>query len=314
MSAAVHGGTAKLLPDVDRPRAWLLTLDGAPQSYVDLENPRHLEFEYARRVGHVLDTAAPPGSPLAVLHCGAGALTLPRYVAATRAGSRQHVVDTDEPLLAFVGAHLPLPDGSGIAVETADARAALREQRAGSLDAVISDVYGGTRVPAHLTTLSYLRAAQRALGERGRFVANIADSAPFRFLASQLATLAAVFTHTCLIAEAGVLRGRRFGNTVLVGSNEPLPLAELARCCAADPFPARVVEGAELERIAAGARAVQDGEEAPSPEPPEGAFSVGGGTGTSEEAGGSGRLATAEDPGEHPAEASSGEPGERRVR
>lgn len=58
MSRAVDHGTAKLMPDVDRERAWLLTVDGAPQSYVDLDEPTHLEFEYARRLGHVLDVAA----------------------------------------------------------------------------------------------------------------------------------------------------------------------------------------------------------------------------------------------------------------
>ncbi|MGV9895086.1 spermidine synthase-like protein, partial [Streptomyces tendae] len=81
VSRITDHGTAKLMPDVDRDRAWLLTVDGAPQSYVDLDEPAHLEFEYTRRLGHVLDTVAEPGRPLDVLHLGGGALTLPRYVA-----------------------------------------------------------------------------------------------------------------------------------------------------------------------------------------------------------------------------------------
>ncbi|NUR40700.1 MAG: spermidine synthase-like protein, partial [Streptomyces sp.] len=84
VARAVDHGFAKLMPDVDRRRAWLLTVDGAPQSYVDLDEPTHLEFEYARRLGHALDILAEPGQPLDVLHLGGGALTLPRYVAATR--------------------------------------------------------------------------------------------------------------------------------------------------------------------------------------------------------------------------------------
>ncbi|MFD7512485.1 spermidine synthase-like protein, partial [Streptomyces sp. NPDC059853] len=32
-------GTARLLPDLDRDGGWLLTVDGAPQSYVDLRDP-----------------------------------------------------------------------------------------------------------------------------------------------------------------------------------------------------------------------------------------------------------------------------------
>jgi len=62
---------AELLPDPDRPRAWTLLLDGTPQSHVDLDDPEHLEFEYVRRLGHVVDLAAAPGRPLRVLHLGA---------------------------------------------------------------------------------------------------------------------------------------------------------------------------------------------------------------------------------------------------
>ncbi|MFC8873055.1 spermidine synthase, partial [Streptomyces sp. NPDC057148] len=107
-------GTAKLMPDVDRDRAWLLTVDGAPQSYVDLDEPAHLEFEYTRRLGHVLDTVAEPARALDVLHLGGGAFTLPRYLAATRPGSRQDVVEADRGLLDLVAEHLPLPDGAGV--------------------------------------------------------------------------------------------------------------------------------------------------------------------------------------------------------
>ncbi len=271
----VDQGTARLLPDVDRERAWLLTVDGAPQSYVDLDAPEHLEFEYARRIAHVLDSAAAPGEPLDVLHLGGGALSLPRYLAATRPGSRQHVVDADRALLEMVAEHLPLPADSGITVRAEDARAALRSRRPASVDVVIADVFGGSRVPAHLTTLPYARAAAEVLRPEGVYTANLADGAPFAFLRSQLAGFAAVFDHLCLIAEPAVLRGRRFGNTVLVASRVELPLEELARRAASDPFPARVVHGAALERLVGDARPVQEADAAPSPEPPDGAFTVG---------------------------------------
>src|SRR5688572_12733368 len=123
VTRAVDHGTAKLMPDVDRERAWLLTVDGAPQSYVDLDEPTHLEFEYARRLGHVLDVVAEPGAALDVLHLGGGALTLPRYVAVTRPGSRQDVVEADRGLMELVAELLPVPDGAGVRLHTGDARA-----------------------------------------------------------------------------------------------------------------------------------------------------------------------------------------------
>ncbi|MCC0576605.1 fused MFS/spermidine synthase [Streptomyces californicus] len=271
----VDCGTARLLPDVDRDRAWLLTVDDAPQSYVDLDDPHHLEFEYVRRLAHVVDGAGEPGAPLDVLHLGGGALTLPRYVAATRPGSRQDVVDADRELLRLVGERLPLPAGSGITLHAADARERLEAAAPASVDLLVADVFGGSRVPAHLTSVEYARAAGRALREDGVYAANLADSAPFAFLRSQLANFAGVFPELALIAEPAVLRGRRFGNVVLLASYAPLDTAPLVRRCAADAFPARVTHGPALARFTGAARPVADADAVASPEPPAGAFSVG---------------------------------------
>ncbi|WP_330176980.1 fused MFS/spermidine synthase [Streptomyces sp. NBC_01498] len=272
---AVDHGTARLLPDVDRERAWLLTVDGAPQSYVDLDEPAHLEFEYTRRLGHVVDRAAPEGEPLTVLHLGGGALTLPRYVEATRPGSVQDVVDADTALLALVAEELPLPDSTRITVHGADARDWLAAAPARSADLLIADVFGGSRVPAHLTSVEYARLAERVLRPGRLYAANLADGAPFTFLRSQLATFGSVFEELALVAEPGVLRGRRFGNAVLLASHAPIDTAALARRTASDAFPARVEHGAALRRFTGAAPLVRDDGAVASPEPPEGAFGIG---------------------------------------
>ncbi|MEU4039203.1 spermidine synthase [Streptomyces collinus] len=275
VTRSVDHGTAKLMPDVDRERAWLLTVDGAPQSYVDLDEPAHLEFEYTRRLGYVLDTVAVDGRPLDVVHLGGGALTLPRYLAATRPGSRQDVVEADRGLLELVTERLPLPEGSGVVLHAADARAWLEAAPDDSADVLIADVFGGSRVPAHLTSLSYAREAERVLRPDGVYLANLADAAPFAFLRSQLAAFATLFGQLALIAEPGVLRGRRFGNAVLVAAHRPLDTAAVARRTAADVFPARVEHGPALTEFIGAARPVADAEAVPSPEPPDGAFGIG---------------------------------------
>ncbi|MEU6446238.1 fused MFS/spermidine synthase [Streptomyces sp. NPDC046979] len=275
VSRVTDHGTAKLMPDVDRRRAWLLTVDGAPQSYVDLDEPAHLEFEYTRRLGHVLDTVAEPGRELDVLHLGGGAFTLPRYLAATRPGSRQDVVEVDRGLLDLVAEHLPLPDGADITAHGADARAWLAAAPADSADVLVADVFGGSRVPARLTSVEYAREAARVLRADGVYVANLADGAPFGFLRGQLAGFATLFGELALIAEPGVLRGRRFGNAVLVAAGRPLDIPALARRTAADAFPARIEHGAALRDFIGGARPVRDADAVPSPEPPAGAFGIG---------------------------------------
>jgi hypothetical protein len=269
----VAGGTAELLADADRDGSWILLVDDTPQSHVDLDDPTHLEFEYVRRLGHVLDLAAEPGHPLDVVHLGGGALTLARYVAVTRPGSRQRVMEIDQQLTDLVRERLPLPRDARVRVRHADARAGLAALRAGSADVVITDVFAGARTPAHLTTVEFARDVQRVLRRGGIYAANVADGPPLRFARGQVATLRELFRHVCLLAEPGTLRGRRFGNLVAVASDAPLPIAGYTRRCAADPMPARVVDGRDVAVFAGSARPVHDADAVDSPEPPEGVFS-----------------------------------------
>lgn len=254
----VGSGLAELVPDLSRTGSWILFIDGTPQSQVDLDDPGYLEFEYVRRIGHVIDLAFPAGQPLRALHLGGGAMTLPRYIAHTRPGSRQLVAEIDAALTELVREHLPLPPGRRIRVRAGDARQVLESAAEGSYDLVISDVYAGARTPFHLTTAECAQAAARALRPGGVYAVNVADGPPLERARRAVATVRSVYKEACMIAEAGVLRGRRTGNLVLAGSDQPLPCAGLRRAAAGDPFPARVTDGAELLRFASGAPVVTD--------------------------------------------------------
>ncbi|WP_069769653.1 spermidine synthase [Streptomyces sp. LUP30] len=268
----VDGGLAQLVPDRDRPRAWTLLIDGAPQSHVDLDDPSYLSFEYQRRLGHVIDLASPPGKPLQVVHLGGGALTLARYVAATRPRSTQQVVERDAALVELVRRELPLDPGARIRVRSADAREGLAKVPDGWADLVIADVFSGARTPAHLTSTEFLDEVRRALKPGGRYAANIADGPPLTHLRGQIATAAARFPDLALVADPTVLRGRRFGNAVLVASDLPLPIAELTRRAASDPHPGRVEHGRALTDFTGGAAPVADATAVASPVPPPSVF------------------------------------------
>lgn len=268
-------GAALLMPDIDRPRAWLLTLNDSPQSYVDLDEPEHLEFEYTRRLGHVVDLAAAPGEPLAALHLGGGGLTLPRYIAATRPGSSQTVAELDGELVALVLEHLPLPAGAAVDVRTGDAREELTARPDDSADLIIADVFGGAQVPAHLTSREFAVEVARVLRQGGVYAANIADGGDLDFARAQVATLRSVFPEVALMAEPGVLRGRRFGNLVVVASTAPLPVSSLARRTAGDEMPARVLSGIEARVFSRDGAPVTDETATASPAPPGGTFRIG---------------------------------------
>src|SRR5215469_12128812 len=246
------GGLVELVADLDRPGSWMLLVDDVPQSHVDLDDPWHLELEYVRRIGHLVDLAAPAGVPLRVLHLGGGGLTLARYVAATRPGSPQLAVESSAEIADLVRHRLPLERRRGpgrIRVRIGDARAVLAQLPPGSFDVAVCDVFDGAQTPAHLTSVEFTAAAARVLTAAGVYAVNVGDGPPLTHVRRRLATVRAVFAHACVIAEAPVLRGRRFGNLVIAASGRELPVAGLIRRAAADPFPARVVAGGALTQF-----------------------------------------------------------------
>ncbi|WP_232663615.1 spermidine synthase [Pseudonocardia sp. TRM90224] len=267
--AEIDNGSAELLGDPDRLRGWTLLVDGTAQSHVDLDDPTHLEFEYIRRLGHVIDLVAAPTAPLRVLHLGGGAWTLARYVAATRPGSPQRVVEIDGALAQLVADRLPADD---LDVVVADARAALSRLPAGSTDLLLLDVFAGARTPSHLTTVEFLADAARVLAPGGVYAANVADGGALTFAKAQVAAVATVFAELAVVASPEILAGRRFGNLVVVGSQRELPVAALARRTAGDPFRATVLDGVETAEFAGAAVAPSDRTATPSPLPPPGFF------------------------------------------
>ncbi|HTW01599.1 MAG TPA: fused MFS/spermidine synthase [Streptosporangiaceae bacterium] len=286
-SGGAERDRVELLGDLDRPRAWMLLAGGVPQSHVDLDDPRHLELEYVRVLGHLIDLAAPAGAPLRVLHLGGGGLTLARYVAATRPGSTQLAAESDPEVASLVRQRLPLDqpgrrqaarraggrvaDGR-ITVRVADARAVVEQVPPASFDVLITDVFAAAQTPAHLTSAEFTAAAARALAPSGLYAANIADGPPLAHAKRRVAAVRSVFRHACLIAEPAVLRGRRFGNLIVAAAGPELPVAALTRRLAADPFPSRLVDGADLDKFVAGSRPITDADAEPSPVPPPDVF------------------------------------------
>lgn len=272
--AAVDSGRAELLRDPDIPRSYTLLVDGTPQSHVDLDDPTHLQFEYVRRMAAAIDLIAPAGQPLRVLHLGGGALTLPRYIAATRRGSAQRVVELDAALVDLVRRELPWPPDARLRVRVGDARAAVLSARNSSYDLIVTDVFAGARTPAHLTSVEFATEVARVLRPDGTYLANLADGPPLRYARGQVATVRTALPRACLLVDAAVLRGRRYGNLVLVAGRVEPPVAALTRRAAGDWFPARVLHGEELDRFVAGAPPVSDERAQPSTPPPPGAFSL----------------------------------------
>ena len=249
---------ARVEADPSRPSGRLLSLDTLSHSYVDLADPTYLEFDYARLIGDAIDVFRPPRAPVDALHIGGGGFTIPRYVDATRPGSRSLVLEVDPALLKLARERLGLRTRPELAVRTGDARVALARERRGGRDLVVGDAFGGLAVPWHLTTLEVVREVRRTLTPRGVYALNVIDYPPLRFARAEAHTLAQGFRHVALLAPPESVSGRSGGNFVLLASQAPLPLEGLRERIAARGGREEVVSGRALGSFFAGAPLLTD--------------------------------------------------------
>jgi hypothetical protein len=258
---------AVLVPDFAYPRAFTLRVGRTDQSYVDLDDPLRLEFDYVQRLVDVMDSVAEPGQRLRVVHIGGAAMTLPRYVAATRPTSAQIVLEPDIELTAFVRRYLPLPARSGIKVRGTDGQRGIAELRDGYADLVIMDAFVGARVPAELTTGGFLADVRRILNDHGVIIINLTDRGPLQYTRRVLAGVRRAFPYLLLCAESSTLKGRRFGNVIIAGGATRLPYAVIADRAGRPPFPYRLLQGARLTQLLADAVPFSEEDAEQSPEP-----------------------------------------------
>jgi hypothetical protein len=268
----IAGGEAELLRDADRDGGWMLLVGGVPQSYVDLSDPTYLDFEYMRLIGDVVDCIGVDGEAFDAVHIGGAGCTLPRYIAATRPGSRQLVLEPDAQLVQLVRERLPVKGVPGLRIRITDGRTGVAALADDADDLVVMDAFAEASMPPELATREFVLDAARVLRPRGVYLVNVADGFRLPFARRVTATIRTVFPHTVLMGDPGVLRGRRFGNLIVAASREPLPVAELTRRAAGGIVRARVMDGGDLAAFCSGAAPLHDGEEIVTPVPPPQVF------------------------------------------
>ena len=262
-----RGGEIELLADADRPGGWLLLIDRIRQSYVDLDDPTYLDFEYVQAFADVVDLL--PDGPIAATHVGGGAATLARYIEATRPGSTQIVLEPDTAVTETVRLRLPFPKRARIRIRPVGGREGLLALRAASADLLVIDAYHGGRVPGDLTTAECLAEIGRVLRPDGVLLANLADGPPLTYTRRVAATVRAVLPDVAIRADPAVFRRRRFGNLVMAATRSGLPADGITRAAVGAPFPQRVLSGADVAQFAGSARRLTDAYPVRSPTPPD---------------------------------------------
>jgi spermidine synthase len=223
---------ARVEVDVDRASGRVLVLDTLRHSYVDLDDPTHLEFGYVATFGDVVDEVASGPAAAAdvgpdVIHIGGGGFTMPTYVDAAYPASTNLVLELDAELVELARRELGLDPSERMTIRTGDARTGLLEAPDESADVVLGDAFGGLAVPWHLATREFTAEIRRTLRPSGIYAINVIDFPPMEFLRAEVTTLRAVFDHVAIVGTPERLAGERGGNVVVLASDTPLPVDAL---------------------------------------------------------------------------------------
>ncbi|WP_394940598.1 spermidine synthase [Psychromicrobium sp. YIM B11713] len=247
----IDTGLAELEPEPGNPDGWLLKINGMQSSHIDLANASRLEFEYMQWLVSLIEDRWPTSHRVRVLHLGGGACSVARYLSNKYPDSRNTVVEIDGQLAEYVRDWFGLPRAPLLKIRVGEAREVTTALSPDSRDVVIRDVFSGRFTPGALCTQEFIAQVKRVLSPEGIYLLNCGDAPALSNARREAATLAASFAHTALIADPPMLKGRRFGNIVMAGSDAPLATgAGLPRALLAGAMPATLWDDAQFRAFA----------------------------------------------------------------
>ena len=250
----IDTGECELMEDRFNSNGWVLMINGVPSSHIDLDNPQQLDFEYMHWISGLIESHFDPEDGIRALHLGGGACTLARYVASAFPKSRQVVVEIDGKLASLVREWFDLPRAPLLRIRVGEAREVTTSLTETSRDLIIRDVFSGSRTPAPLTTVEFTQQVRRVLSPGGLYLANCGDTPDRELLKTEAATIASLFTYVAFVADATMLKGRRYGNVIIAGSDKPLGSHQLTRKLRTIGLPAQFWDDARVRTFAASAQ------------------------------------------------------------
>lgn len=231
-------GDVTLVPSTTRTNGWSLTMNGVFQSFVDLDDPEHMQLAFLRGLAGLLDWhltgggGAGAGARGPVLHVGGGSLAVPRRVAVRHPHVRQIVAEPNETLLAVLRERLPWEPTWPIEVLAATGEQVIEGVAGGSLGAVVLDAYVGPHLVDGVQTPHFLGHVRRVLCRDGVVVANVTEPDPGVARTRRLARRVAAALGTGeahVVAVAAALRDETpWTNGFVIGGPTAIDVADLA--------------------------------------------------------------------------------------
>ena len=216
--------------DDDRPSGRLLVLDDLRHAYVDLDDPTYLEFTLhpaarrrrRRRPPRRASRSTPSTSAAAASR--SPATSRPPGPAPTASCSSSTPASSTSPRTSSgsgVGPTLRVRHRRRPGQPARRPRRQRRPRRRRRLRRTCRAVAPDDDRVRRATSAGSLR-------DDGIYAQNVIDQPPLGFLRADVATLREVFEHVAVLGPAGRFDGSEGGNTIVVASDAPLPLAAIA--------------------------------------------------------------------------------------
>lgn len=255
----IDSGTAELIQDRDNADGYLLKINGAESSHIDLADPSRLEFEYMRWIASTIEHSLSAGEPLRMLHLGAAACSLARYFVSARPGSQHLAVDSDAELARRVREWFDLPKAPALRIRVGDARAVTESLPDAGFSVVVRDVFSGVVTPPTMMTAEFTREIRRVLRPGGLYLLNCGDAPDLKLSRVEAATVGSVFSSVAIVADPPMLKGRRRGNVIVVGRDAPIGGTGLTRELLGGAVPAQFWDDRRVREFARGLQPLVDG-------------------------------------------------------
>nr|WP_083709894.1 fused MFS/spermidine synthase [Williamsia sterculiae] len=254
----IDSGTCELVADRFS-GGWMLLVNGVESSHIDPDHPDALEFEYMRWMANLIHDRFPSDGRMRAVHLGGAGCALARHLDATYPQARQVAVEIDAELARLVREWFDLPRAPRLRIRVGDAAQVTAELTAHGREVIVRDVFTGAVTPRPLITRDFTRRVHDVLVPGGLYLVNCGDHRDLRLARAEIATIGSVFGEVVVVADGAMLKGRRYGNVVIAGSDTPFgDLATVARLLRSDPMPAQILDDATARRFAGSATPISD--------------------------------------------------------
>ncbi len=170
-----------------------LVLDNLTHSYVNLQNPLHVEYKYEKIYIDVLKWKFNKEDSFKTLTIGGGGYTFPRYMEVYYPNAGIDVVEIDPAVTKVTYKFLGLPKDTRIKSFNTDGRWFVMKCKE-KYDVIFADAYNDLSIPYHLTTKEFAQQLKDIMKPGGILLTNIIDNFQTGlFLPSYMKTVRSVF-------------------------------------------------------------------------------------------------------------------------